>query len=149
MRRSQTGKGVLNINRIWLIPQNAKKPIDRRTHDGKENKNGYELKISMNSLFVPLKDFFTFINSISATISLGSFICGFSRLSETRVQTQFSFDSFISISRYSISLPVQTSVAVSAFRLLLSSTKIASIAPLIPVVPDILLSGSPSPCFLK
>lgn len=33
-------KGVLNINRIWLIPQNAKKPIDRRTHDGKENKNG-------------------------------------------------------------------------------------------------------------
>lgn len=32
-------KGVLNINRIWLIPQNAKKPIDRRTHDGKE-KNG-------------------------------------------------------------------------------------------------------------
>ena len=22
-------KGVLNINRIWLIPQNAKKPIDR------------------------------------------------------------------------------------------------------------------------
>ncbi len=33
-------KGVLNINRIWLIPQNEKKPIDRRTHDGKENKNG-------------------------------------------------------------------------------------------------------------
>lgn len=33
-------KGVLNINRIWPIPQNAKKPIDRRTHDGKENKNG-------------------------------------------------------------------------------------------------------------
>ena len=35
-------KGVLNINRIWLIPQNAKKPIDRRTHDGKENKNGFK-----------------------------------------------------------------------------------------------------------
>ena len=33
-------KGVLNINRIWLIQKKKKKPIDRRTHDGKENKNG-------------------------------------------------------------------------------------------------------------
>jgi|AATD01.1.fsa_nt_gi hypothetical protein len=36
----QLAAGSFIINRIWLIPQNAKKPIDRRTHDGKENKNG-------------------------------------------------------------------------------------------------------------
>lgn len=23
--------GVLNVNRVWLIPQSAKKPIDKRT----------------------------------------------------------------------------------------------------------------------
>lgn len=26
--------GVLNINRVWLIPQNAEKPIDRRKKQG-------------------------------------------------------------------------------------------------------------------
>ena len=31
--------GVLNINRIWLIPKSAKKPIDRRIHSGKGEKN--------------------------------------------------------------------------------------------------------------
>ena len=23
-------KGIMNVNRVWLIPQNAEKPIDRR-----------------------------------------------------------------------------------------------------------------------
>ena len=23
-------EGVLNVNRVWLIPQNAKKPVDKR-----------------------------------------------------------------------------------------------------------------------
>ncbi len=32
--------GVMNINRVWLIPKDAKKPIDGRTHKGKEQKNG-------------------------------------------------------------------------------------------------------------
>lgn len=26
--------GVLNINRVWLIPQNAEKPVDRRKKQG-------------------------------------------------------------------------------------------------------------------
>ena len=32
--------GVMNINRVWLIPKDAEKPIDGRTHKGKEQKNG-------------------------------------------------------------------------------------------------------------
>lgn len=26
--------GVLNVNRVWLIPQNAEKPVDRRKKQG-------------------------------------------------------------------------------------------------------------------
>ncbi len=33
-------EGILNVNRVWLIPNNAEKPIDGRTHKGKEQKNG-------------------------------------------------------------------------------------------------------------
>lgn len=32
--------GVIHIGRVWLIPNEASKPIDRRTKIGKEN---YEL----------------------------------------------------------------------------------------------------------
>lgn len=32
--------GVMNINRVWLIPKDAEKPIDGRTRKGKEQKNG-------------------------------------------------------------------------------------------------------------
>ena len=32
--------GVMNINRVWLIPKDAEKPIDGRIHKGKEQKNG-------------------------------------------------------------------------------------------------------------
>ena len=32
--------GVMNINRVWLIPKDAEKAIDGRTHKGKEQKNG-------------------------------------------------------------------------------------------------------------
>ena len=32
--------GVMNINRVWLIPKDAEKQIDGRTHKGKEQKNG-------------------------------------------------------------------------------------------------------------
>ena len=28
--------GVMNINRVWLIPQNAQKPLDGRTLRGKQ-----------------------------------------------------------------------------------------------------------------
>lgn len=30
--------GVMNINRVWLIPQNAQKPMDGRTLRGKQKK---------------------------------------------------------------------------------------------------------------
>lgn len=33
-------EGALNVSRIWLIPRNAKKPIDRRTYERKEKRNG-------------------------------------------------------------------------------------------------------------
>jgi len=29
-------EGVLNVSRVWLIPQSAEKPIDKRTKKGKE-----------------------------------------------------------------------------------------------------------------
>lgn len=32
-------EGVLNINRVWLIPKDAQKPLDMRLKDNKETKN--------------------------------------------------------------------------------------------------------------
>lgn len=32
-------EGVLNINRVWLIPKDAPKPLDMRLKDNKETKN--------------------------------------------------------------------------------------------------------------
>lgn len=28
--------GVINVNRVWLIPKDAEKPVDGRTKQGKE-----------------------------------------------------------------------------------------------------------------
>ena len=34
--REERIDGVINVNRVWLIPKDAEKPVDGRTKQGKE-----------------------------------------------------------------------------------------------------------------
>ena len=33
-------KGVIHFSRVWAIPKDAKKPVDKKTMDGRAKENG-------------------------------------------------------------------------------------------------------------
>ena len=102
----------LVFNRKTARPKNFNLFINRFSTLAEISLQQKQLNSYVKSVLVPLNNLLCFIKTISNFISSGNRISGFSELSDTIFQVQFSLLKFNSSSRYSISLPVQIIVAL-------------------------------------